>query len=372
MVGLLVHDWVEKIGGSETVLLQIHNALPDADVLTLWDNHAALLPDKQVHETVLRFAPMTGRKAATLPLMPVVWRHTVANRKDYDWIIASSHSFAHHVRGRPGVPKLVYAHTPARYLWAPELDPRGNSRAARMVGRPLKTIDRARAAEAMSIAVNSHYIQRRVARAWGRDSTVIYPPIRVRLIQSRKSWADSLDAADQAIFEQLPTEYLLGASRFLAYKRLERVISAGEVSECAVVLAGSGPELKRLQSRAAEALVPVVILEKPSDALLFALYERAVAFVFPAVEDFGIMPVEASAAGTPVVVNAVGGAMESVIPGVTGAVVDFNSDTDLGAGVERAMACDPVASRRHASTFSEDHFRGRFASWAASYLDGLL
>jgi glycosyltransferase involved in cell wall biosynthesis len=369
MVGLLVHDWIEKIGGSETVLVQMHNLLPDADVLTLWNNHPLLIPGNQVHETFLRFAPAAGRKAASLPLMPAVWRHTIAARKDYDWIIASSHSFAHHVRAKVGVKKLVYAHTPARYLWAPELDSRGNSRAARLVAPALKAVDRRRAGEATSIAVNSHYISKRVRLAWKRDSTVIYPPVRVSLIQRKSTWASSLNSEESALLQRLPREFVLGASRFIAYKRLDRVIRTGEISGFPVVLAGSGPEAKRLQEYASEAGVPVFFVDKPSDGLLFALYERAALFVFPAIEDFGIMPVEAAATGTPVMVSGVGGAAESVLPGITGAVVDFDSDADIAAGVEQAAGCSRSDSRAHAAKFGADDFERNFSTWVNASLE---
>jgi glycosyltransferase involved in cell wall biosynthesis len=368
VTGLLVHDWIEKIGGSERVLLQLHQLYPAADVLTLWSNNSELISEGQLYETALRRAPMIGRKALALPIMPIVWRHTIARHRDYDWIIASSHSLAHQVRGKQGVTKLVYAHTPARYLWAPELDPRGGSLAGRSLAQPLKHIDRAAAREITAVAVNSRFIQSRVERAWRRDSTVIYPPVRVSYIQSRSFWGEAVSDQDATVLRSLPGDFLLGASRFISYKRLELVIRAGEVVGVPVVLAGAGPEEKRLRARAADASIPVAFVRRPSDPLLFALYERAVAFVFPAIEDFGLMPVEAAAAGCPVVVNEVGGAAESVIAGMTGSIVDFGSPADIKSGLEQAGGCSRSAAQQHAARFSEQAFRRRFSSWASNYL----
>jgi glycosyltransferase involved in cell wall biosynthesis len=236
-----------------------------------------------------------------------------------------------------------------------------------MVGRPLKAVDRRRAGEAAAIAVNSRYTQSRVERSWGRDSTVIYPPVRVELIQSR-NWTECVAGAENVTLAALPAEFLLGASRFVSYKRLELVIKAGELTGTPVVLAGGGPDADALHQRALESTVPILFVERPSNELLFALYERAAAFIFPAIEDFGMMPVEAAAAGTPVVVNAVGGAAESVLPGVTGVVIDFNSASEIKSGVERAMGCDLHAARRRAAAFSEGRFRDEFLSWARVYI----
>ena len=356
------------MGGSKLVLLQLAKALPAADVLTLWNDNPDLLGPTAVYETVLRRAPSAGRKAVALPLMPAVWRYTRARTAAYDWVVVSSHAFAHHVRTRDGVKKLVYAHTPARYLWAPELDRRGDNRPARLLAPPLKALDRARAAEADAIAVNSRYIQTRVEQAWSRESTVIYPPVRVEMIQSAGDWGHRLSDADVTVLEALPPVFLLGASRFVAYKRLELVIKAGELTDTPVVLAGGGPETRRLTAKAAEAAVPVHIIGDPSDALLFSLYQRALVYVFPAVEDFGIMPVEAAASGTPVIVNHIGGAAESVAVGITGAVVNFDSDEEIATGVETARNCSSAACREGAGRFSEERFRREVRAWAGNHL----
>ncbi len=136
---------------------------------------------------------------------------------------------------------------------------------------------------------------------------------------------------------------MLGASRFIPYKRLDLVIAVGERAGRPVVLAGRGPELERLRAVGAAASVPVHVVEGPSTALLRALYQTTDLFVFPAVEDFGIMPVEAMAAGAPVLAQALGGTAESVVPGLTGALITFDDPDELAPG-RRGRHGDPAAT----------------------------
>jgi glycosyltransferase involved in cell wall biosynthesis len=157
------------------------------------------------------------------------------------------------------------------------------------------------------------------------------------------------------------------------YKRLDLVIRAGEEAGVPVVLAGSGPLADELAAQAAAARVPVTIVPRPSDALLYTLYQRSLAYVFPAVEDFGIMPVEAMAAGARVLVSDVGGATESVVDGVTGVHVHDWEGAGLADAVARAAALDPAASVRRSADFDADVFERRIATWVrhdGARLDG--
>ncbi|MFT2689910.1 glycosyltransferase [Clavibacter zhangzhiyongii] len=138
---------------------------------------------------------------------------------------------------------------------------------------------------------------------------------------------------------------------------------AGEAADVPVVLAGSGPLADELQAQARAARVPVTVIPRPSDALLYTLYQRSLAYVFPAVEDFGIMPVEAMAAGARVLVSDVGGATESVVDGVTGVHVHDWEGADLGDAVARAAALDPADSVRRSADFDASVFERRIGSW---------
>lgn len=364
MAGLIVHEWIAKAGGSERVLFDLVRQFPDAKLKVLWaDTSGPLLVDNLSESWIAR-TPLRHSKLLALPFMLPTWRHLRID-VDVDWILASSHLFAHHaaVRGFRDVPKLVYAHSPARYIWAPEHDHRGASIPARAAASLVKPLDRHRAQEAVSIAANSQFTRERIQRAWRRDAIVIHPPVDVMIYQAVARWSDRLSLSDRSTLETLPSEFILGASRFVTYKRLDVAIRAGSAAGIPVVIAGSGPDEGRLRQLAADARVPVYFVLRPSDELLRALYERSVAFVFAAIEDFGIMPVEAMALGTPVIAAGVGGAAESVVDGVSGAFLDGSSDAALARAVERALACDPRTVRTHALRFDRSRFESKIAQW---------
>lgn len=361
MPGILVHEWLAQHGGSENVFEVLSGIFPDAERFCLWDDSDGRF--RGVQETVLARTPVRRSKAAALPFMPAVWRHLP--RRDADWVLCSSHLFAHHARfggAARHAPKLVYAHTPARYVWTPELDGRGSGLAARTVSTVLKPLDRRRAAEPVAIAANSAFIAQRIEDTWRRESTVIHPPVDVSAMVAAAG-AES-GPADRAILATLPSEFLLGVSRFVPYKRLDRVIKAGVASGLPVVLAGSGPEEARLRELAA-AHRNVDFVRDPSSALLAQLYRRALALVFPAIEDFGIMPVEAMATGTPVVANAIGGTAETVIDGITGALVREWSRDELAQAVERAVSAASDVCVARATEFDTSVFERRIAHWVA-------
>ncbi|MET0863292.1 MAG: glycosyltransferase [Nakamurella sp.] len=364
--GVIVHEWIEQTGGSEKVVDAIAKLFPSTDIVCLWDNAPGRFAGHRVTESVIARTPLRGRKALSTPVAPAAWRGRV--NEDYDWAIVSSHQFAHHVsfRGqRPDFRKFVYVHTPARYLWNPELDPRGQAIPVRALAPTLRRLDRVRAVEAHSIAVNSRAVQQRVAISWERPSVVVYPPVDVTVIQSQSDWAALLAPSQLAILHSLPAEFLFGASRLVSYKRLDDVIALGAATGLPVVLAGAGPELARLQAQAEALSVTTVFLGRVSDVLLYSLYQRAVAYVFPAVEDFGIMPVEAMAAGAAVLASNVGGTAESIVDGVSGVLCDFRSAADCVAAVDRLSGLLPADARRRARVFSAERFTDDFLAWVA-------
>ena len=337
---------------------------PDAAIWCLWNDAQERYPIERVRETWLARTPLRRSKPASLPLMPLTWRSYRAD--NVEWVLASSHLFAHHVRPltRQGsVRKLAYVYTPARYLWNPELDPRGSGVLPRIVSPLLRRLDRRRASEAIEVAAISDFVRSRIRAAWDRDARVIYPPVEVTRIQSL-DWRADLADSDQAVLEQLPETFVLGASRFVSYKRLDLVIKAGEAAGLPVVIAGAGPEGIRLREQGAEASVPVNFIENPSDALLYSLYAAAAVFVFPAVEDFGIMPVEAMSLGTPVVGNRRGGVSETVVDGVSGVLVDdWQSPRRVARAVHMAMDREAADCAARSQNFDREKFAGQLRDW---------
>ncbi|GCD18575.1 glycosyltransferase family 4 protein [Cellulomonas sp. H30R-01] len=366
MGGVLVHEWLARTGGSENVFDALVEAFPAADLLCLWNDVPGRYPGRQLDETWLARTPLRRRKALALAAMPAAWR---GRRGEYDWALVSSHAFAHHVsfRGQPqDFAKLVYVHSPARYLWEPDLDARGAGAAARVAGTPLRALDRARAREITAVAANSRFVAERVRRAWETDATVVHPPVDVARIRSVPVWADRVTGAERQVLDGLPDGFVLGASRLVPYKRLDLVVRAGEASGRPVVIAGSGPERARLGALAATARVPVTFVDAPSDELLFALYQACAVYVFPAVEDFGIMPVEAMAAGAAVVGGHVGGVTETVVDGVTGRTVDLDDAVALAQAVEQATTMRGDAPAARAEAFDRARFLDAVRAFAST------
>lgn len=357
MAGVVVHEWLDPVGGAEKVMQALAEVLP-VPIYCAWSNQDRS-SSVEVRETWVARTPLRRVKPLALPALLAAWRYLP--QVDVDWLLACSHSFAHHARLRgPGrdAKKYVYLYTPARYLWCPTVDERGSGSVTRTVAPALKALDRKRAKEIHSLASISEFVRQRAIDCWGVDSTVIYPPVELDLHASERP-----TDGEAKILDSLHEGFVLAASRFIPYKRLEVAIDAGEAAGLPVVIAGDGPLAGQIQARAEQSTTPVVILRRPSDAALRELYGRASVFVFPAVEDFGIMPVEAMAAGTPVIANRVGGAAETVIDGVTGVLVEDFDRATLRDAVEAAVSLDGGRCRARAMEFSAERFKGEILNW---------
>jgi glycosyltransferase involved in cell wall biosynthesis len=339
---------------------------PNADLLCLWSDVPNRYPGRRLQETSLAHSWIRRSKPASVPASLVTWRK---REGEHDWALISTHLFAHHYsekRAGNGLKKYVYVHSPARYIWEPELDRRGASGVVRLVAPPLRAIDRSRAKEAHSVAANSRFVAERIARTWRRPATVIHPPVDVDKVRSVAE-APGLTVEEQQVLEQLPATFLLGASRMVPYKALDLVIHTAVELDLPCVIAGSGPDEGRLRAVAAAARVPVTFVPKPSERLLYSLYRRCAAYVFPPVEDFGLMPVEALAAGAPIVVGPVGGAREIVGDTKAGVIAESARPAHLAAAVDIAVGLDRQQCRARARAFSKEAFMQQVHGWMASH-----
>jgi len=360
--GVIVHEWLEMHGGAEKVMSEIMDLFPTADALALWNDAPGRFSEDRVKETWIARTPFRKSKSLALPLMPTAWRHL--GDRDPEWVLCVSHLFAHHARfsgAGKGAPKYAYVYTPARYIWNPEFDRRGKSLAVRGASALLRPLDRQRAQEATSIVGISEFVSKRIEDAWHRESEVIYPPVEVDSFA--RSHLNSLSPDELEILDRLPSAFVMGASRFIPYKRLDLAIALGVSADVHVVIAGDGPLRSELKALADKHPGQVTFVRSPSLGLLREIYVRALAYVFPPVEDFGIMPVEAMATGTPVITSSIGGASETVVHGRTGIHLDSWDPRAMREALEACVTFDPATVASRAWAFDRAVFHRKMLEW---------
>lgn len=363
MTTLLVHEWIAKSGGSEKVLDAMVEAFPDCQIRALWND----APDRYsvpVTETWLSRTALRRSKSLSVPFTLAIWPCQTVNFLP-ERIIISSHLFAHQAQFPKflDVPRYAYIHTPARYIWTPELDPRGKNPVVKLTSPLFRRVDRKRAQGSHAIAANSEFVRKRIGMAWERDASVIYPPVDVTEILSVNDWRDRLSPEDQKTIASLPSEFILGASRLIEYKALDQVLTFAASIGLPAVIGGDGPERAKLEDQARTLNIPTYFLGRISTTLLYALYQQATAYVFPPIEDFGIMPVEAMAAGARVIVNSVGGAAESVQHGTSGVQTPVFEGDDAKTALDLVQSIDRATARARALTFDKERFITELYAW---------
>ena len=353
----LVQDWLTGFRGGEKVLHEFAGLFPDADLYTLIHvagSTSARIDALRIHASPLSRLPGAARHyRKLLPLFPFAIERF--KLEGYDLVISNSHSFAKGVRVAPGTPHLCYCMTPIRYAWDLADEYLGTG-ARRIVAAPLlaylRRWDRRTSAPSriQRIVAISRAIAERVERVWGRAAGVVYPGVDV----------------ERFAHVRAPTEdfyFMLGG--FVPYKAEGLAIEAFRKLGKPLVIAGDGPTRAPLE---ASAPANVRFLGRVSDAELDSLYARCRALVYPQNEDFGIIAVEAQAAGKPVIALARGGALETVVgpqdaegrapTGVHFAAPDPDSLADaVRAFEDLEPKLDPAAIRANAARFSLENFR---------------
>ncbi|MEV6302240.1 glycosyltransferase [Actinoplanes sp. NPDC051861] len=348
----VVHEWFGSTGGSEAVFLAIADLMPHAQRLVLWADEGVPADELHLRQSWLSKTPLRNSKALSLPTMPLVWR-TLTNEK-FDVVVSSSHAFAHTVKlGDPEHTKhLSYIHSPARYIWSPDFDGRGSHPLLKLPRSVLQQADVRLSKHVHAYAANSREVQGRIKRFWKRDAVVINPPIEVGYF------------GDAPVHQQHQNrDYLLGLGRWIPYKNFDLMIGIAEAAGLPLIIAGSGPEEERLRKLAAGSRAQVHFEVRPERDRLRELYWGARALLFPAHEDFGMIPVEAQACGTPVIGMARGGLLETVLEGETGFLVDGLDPGPYAAAVHRLGGMSPDRIRAHAAEFSADRFAERMTHW---------
>lgn len=350
----LVYDYLNQRGGGERLLGMAARLFPEAPIYTLFHDRALFrdsFPGHPVISSPFDCALLRKKHRAFIPLLPLLAR-TLRIDPAYDTVLSFSAGYGKGIPVPRGSRHLSYCFTPLRYAWEPDLVPHAiRSRPAlRALASPALAYLRrwdARAGQRPDRMVTlSHFIAGKIRSVYGRDAAVIYPPID----HERFFFDPAIPKGG----------YFVAAGRLVHYKRFDLVIDAFNALGLPLVVAGTGPEEARLKARAVSPAISFA--GHVTDGELRRLYAGARAFIFPHIEDFGLVGAEAIACGTPLIALRAGGAAEIAEEGISGVFFETQSpDALIGAirsFVAREGEFDPARIASSARRFSFDAFQG--------------
>jgi glycosyltransferase involved in cell wall biosynthesis len=357
----LVHDWLNQLGGAEDVLETLVEMFPGAPIFTSIYWREKMPPHYRqwpVRVSFMDELPGIHRyHQPYLLLYPLAFERF--DLSGYDLILSNKSGFCHGVRKPRGSVHICYCLTPTRYVWGFDdyAAREGLSPAQMQILRPvmnlLKRWDKAAAQRVDHFVAISSEIQRRIARFYGRDATIIFPPVALDRFAPREAVGD----------------YFLSLGRLIPYKRVDLAVRACTALHLPLVVGGDGRDRARLQRMAGPA---VKCVGRVPEADLPALMARCRAFIFPGLEDFGITPVQALAAGRPVIAYAGGGALDIVQDGVNGVLFHKQTVEALSAAIERFLRLrfDPEVVRRSAEKFDTAVFKEKLSAFIVEKVHG--
>lgn len=350
----VIHDWLVTYAGAERLLEQVLELYPEADLFSLVDflppEKRFFIQNKKVKTSFLQHMPLARTKYRSyLPLMPCAVEGLDVG--GYDLVISVSHAVAKGVRTRPGQKHICLCCSPIRYAWdlreqylrESGLDKGFKGWLANLMLDRIKAWDLKTTPRVTDFVAISEYIGQRIKNNYGRDYTVIYPPVYV----------DKFEVVEKK------EDFYFTASRMVPYKRLPLIVEAfASMPDRRLVVIGDGPEFEKAKAKAGP---NAELLGYQDNEVLKSYYQRARAFVFAAEEDFGIAPLEAQACGTPVLAYGRGAARETMVDGVTGLFFDEQSVPAIVDAVKRFEAApgrfSAAAIRKNAERFSSDRFK---------------
>ena len=361
-----IHDWLITWGGGESVLEAALELYPQADIHTLVYQKETFtespISEQDIKTSFIQRMP--GSRAnhrIYLPFMPLAIEQF--DLRSYDWILSSNHAVAHGVLTQPDQMHVSYVHAPMRYAWSlyhqylnqANLTRGLNSWLARIILHYVRLWDYHAAQRVDHFIANSAWTASNVWRAYRREADVIYPPVSV----------DDFEPASQK------SDYYITISRLVPYKRINIIVEAFNHLGLPLMVIGDGPDLKRLK-RIANPNINFLGWQSQSD--LKDKLSRAKAFVYTAVEDFGITPVEAQAAGCPVIAYGKGGVRETVVEGRTGLFFHEQTSESLIEAIQNFEG-DPnrfeiSVLRKNAERFNKARFQQELSTYIeAKYSD---
>lgn len=356
-----IHDWLVVNGGAEKVAQGILELYPEADVFSLIDfldekDRLDILQGKKAKVTFIQNLPFAKKLYRYyLPLFPYAIEQL--DLRGYDVVISSSYSVAKGVLTSPDQVHICYCHSPVRYAWDLYFDyledqNLRNGPKAWFVKRTLHKLrmwDYLAAQRVDYFIANSENVAKRIRKTYRRDAEVIYPPVNI---------------SNFTIGKNIRSDYYVTASRMVPYKKMDIIIEAfNKMPDKKLIVLGDGPELKKLKklSKGNIQLKGYCNLKELIDYI-----QRAKAFVFAAKEDFGIVPVEAMATGTPVIAYNKGGALETVTD-KTGVFFNEQTPESIIDAINSFETRTPVFSaekvRENAERFSKENFQNSFSNF---------
>lgn len=353
----IVHEWFVDYSGSERVVEQMLNVLPQADLFALVeflpDNLKWIIGNRKVKTSFIQKLPKSKTKYRSyLPLMPFAIEQF--DLSEYNLIISSSHAVAKGVITGPDQIHISYVHSPIRYAWdlthqylrESGLDKGLKGWIAKVVLHYIRNWDVRTANGVDEYTCNSWFIARRIKKVYGRDATIIYPPVDIEAFELYTKKED----------------FYFTASRMVPYKKIDIIVEAfTKMTDKTLVVIGEGPDFDKIKAKAGP---NVTLLGYQTFDILKDHMQRAKAFVFAAEEDFGIVPVEAQACGTPVIAYGKGGALETITENVSGLFFHEQTTDSLIDAVKRFennnYNFDPLLIRQNSERFSVKRFKKEF------------
>lgn len=337
----IVAEWLTWRGGGEVVLDALLEIFPQADLFTTVYNEKKLPEYKKYHPktSFLQKIPIVKQKHQAIPPL-LLSAISSLDLTGHDLIISSSSSIGKGIKKPKGAIHVCYCHTPMRYIWQTDIDRRLiDHKVGKHFINFLKKWDLRTNKGVDYFLTNSNYTKERIKKYYNRDATVIYPPVN---------------------FPPKPNEtkkedFYLCLSRLIPYKRIDLAVEALSELGKKLIVAGDGPELAHLK----ELDGPMVnFVGRVEEEEKFRLLSRAKALIFPADEDFGIVPVEALSSGTPVIAYKKGGIMETIVDGKNGVLFEDQTISSLKQAIRRfeTLQFNQRSVEQSASSFSKDEF----------------
>jgi glycosyltransferase involved in cell wall biosynthesis len=362
----IIHDWLVTLGGAERVLEQVLCIYPEADLYSLIDflpdNQREFILNKKATTSFLQKFPLARKKYRSyLPFMPIAIEQF--DLSDYDLIVSISHAVAKGVLKTPKQLHICYCHTPIRYAWdlqqqylkETKLNQGIRGMIAKAILHYIRIWDQSSVHRVNHFIAISQHIVKRIKNVYGSNSTVIYPPV-----DTEKFYVGNKKE-----------EFFLTASRMVPYKRIDLVVETFSQLGLPLVVIGDGPDFRKVKKKAKK---NVELLGYQSDSVLTEYLQKARAFVFAAKEDFGILPVEAQACGTPVIAYGEGGALETVIENKTGIFFKEQTVESLAEAIGKFEKVqnkfNPHEIRKNAERFNKNRFKREFKELVEQLING--